>query len=171
MRLVKQLLSLLLILWAAVILLAPKSALYHWMEHRLQPEGIILDHEAFHATPIGFGLSDARLLIHGVPVGTFPHIRLRSFLIYSELTTGKLIPDASLRRRFPVRLDRARAVYVLWHPRTILLTLSGSFGTFRGQVDLKNRHIRLRLEKVGKIDPIRAYLRRDKKGWYYERSF
>jgi len=171
MRLVKQLLSLLLILWAAVILLAPKSALYHWMEHRLQPEGIVLDHEAFHATPIGFGLSDARLLIHGVPVGTFPYIRLRSFLIYSELTTGKLIPDASLRQRFPVRLDRAKAVYVLWHPLTVFLTVTGSFGTFRGRLDLKERRIKLHLEKIGKIAPIRAYLRRDRKGWYYEQKF
>ena len=171
MRLVKQLLSLFLILWAATILLAPKSDLYHWIEHRLQSERILLDHEVFHATPIGFRLSNARLFVYGVPVGTFSHIRVRSLLVYSELETGKLIPDKSFRQILPVQLNRVRAVYVLWHPRTVFLAATGSFGMFRGIVDLKKRQIRLRLEKIGKIDQIKAYLHKDKKGWYYEQRF
>ena len=171
MQMVKRVLLILLIAWGAVILLAPKKELYYLLERQLQKQGIILAQEKLTETPLGLKVEEAKLYLEGVEFGKIDRISLWTLLVYTQVDVKSFQPASRVRKLLNLELSRARIRYALWHPSRMKVEAEGSFGKTEGMIDLRKRTILLRWTKTGNLQGLKSYLKKDSKGWYYERKF
>lgn len=171
MQMVKKILVILVAFWIATILLAPKRDLYFFAQKKLQESEILLKAETIEETPFGVMLKKLRLSYNGLTLGTWKEVRIWSLIFYSEIDAKDFIPSAMLQYLFDGKIGKMRLRYSLLHPKRITLILSGTLGTARGWIDVKKRIIFLQWTKIGKLGSLQKYMKRDKRGWYYERRF
>ncbi len=171
MQMVKKIFVILVAFWIATILLAPKRDLYFFAQKKLQESEILLKAETIEETPFGVTLEKLRLSYNGLTLGTWKEVRIWSLIFYSEIDAKDFIPSAMLQYLFDGKIGKMRLRYSLLHPKRIMLILSGTLGTARGWIDVKKRIIFLQWTKIGKLGSLQKYMKRDKRGWYYERRF
>ena len=171
MQMVKRALLLLIVLWLSIILFAPKQELYYLLEERLQNSGVILNETRIDENAMGLTLEKVTLYIQGVDLGKIKQIDLWTLLFYTRIDITAFTPSPGILKIADIRLKKAHFQYAVWNPEQIRIEVEGNIGKVVGSFDLKKHLLRLRWEKTGAIDPIKPYLKRDKKGWYYERIF
>ncbi len=155
----------------AVVGFAPKKELYYLLEYRLQKEGILISGERLHDSIFTLNLDGGTLIAKGIDVGKIEHASIVTMLLYNRIDLQGFLPSRFVSKFAPIRLRHARAEYALWHPTTIRLRAEGEIGSVEGSIDLRKHLVRLHWIKVGKIGPLRPYLKRTKEGWFYEYRF
>lgn len=168
---VKRIFLLIIAVWLMLIILAPKERIYYLLEHRLSQWGIVLSGEKLHWKPFGLKITDAELYAQGIRIGKLPEADFWTLLFYSELDTGPFLLSPDIQKILDLKLSKARLVHKLWHPETVFIEAEGNFGHISGRIDLQSRKISLRLTAPGEPGVLKRYFRKDKKGWYYERTF
>lgn len=171
MQMVKKISVILLLSWGAIILLAPKKELYYLLEHRLKKQGIVLAHESLGEYPFGLNAKKADLYLEGLKLGEIERLSFWTLLFYTQMDLKSFRPSTQIRGLPIPRLRHMRVGYGLWAPGQLSVEAEGDFGVAKGTVDLRERKIRLRLVKVGDIQNIRNFLKKDSKGWRYERKY
>jgi hypothetical protein len=154
---------------AVLIFFAPKKELYHLLEHRLEKRGVILGGEALQETPFGLTIRHATLWVEGAELARIREAEVGLYLPVVRLTIRDLVPAEGMERVLPVALEEGVALYRLWRPREVALSLRGNFGKAEGSVDLADRVLRLRFEK--RPQGLEGSLKRTKEGWLYEYRF
>jgi len=171
MHLVKKTALIVAALWVSLILFAPKRELYYLLEQQLQKEGIVLSQERIHETAFGLELEGAVISVQGIELGKVKRIRVWTLLLFSQVEMERFESSPGMRKIADIELARARVWHAVWHPMSLKLEAEGSIGKVRGEIDLQKRKLRLHWQKVGEISALKPYLKKEKKGWVYERSF
>jgi len=171
MQMVKKLLLSIMVLWASIIIFAPKRELYYLLENRLQKVGVVLNGELINTTFSGFKVQKAQLYFQGIKVGEIGEIDFWTIILFSQVDLKNFVPSPGMKKLFDIRLKQAKAKHRLWHPLIVKVEAEGSFGLVDGQIDLAKRNVRIQWLKVGDIHLLKPYLKKDKKGWYYEKSY
>lgn len=171
MQVVKKSILLLLTALIAFILFAPKRELYYLLQKKLQQEGIVLDQRKIIEKPLGLHLEEVTIYWQGIELGTFRTLDAETFLLYNRLDGYAFQISPAMQRFVRLAIDHLKIRYRLWNPRHLVLEAQGSFGRIHGFYDIKERMLRVRWTRIGEIENLRPYLKRDKEGWYYERQF
>jgi len=168
---VKKILLVLILLPFLVLLLAPKTELYHLLEKRLAAQDIVISGEQVHTTPIGLSLEHPTFYLKGAPVATAQSVSLWSLLLYSRMDVEGLVFDPSFKNFVPPSVHTITLIHSVVDPLNIQGTLTDPKMMGTGTIDLKERSATLHVSKLPGDSPLKRYLKHTKGGWVYESKF
>jgi hypothetical protein len=150
----------------------PKQELYFTLENELAKQDIEINEQSIEEGVFSLNLIKPVIYVKGIKIATVEKINIFTLLFYNNINIRSVHLDDSLRSFSPQTIDFANISYSLFSPFTVNIDANGSFGLLEGSANLNERNIRLDFSETTKaIDPIRANLKKDEKGLYYERSF
>lgn len=168
---VKKSILILLTILLSLIVFAPKRELYYLLESNLLKYDIIIHNEALKDGFFDLKIEHPELYFKGIQIAKIEEISLFSLLVYSQLKAKGVNIDDSLRSWMPEKIDTLKVNYEWMHPKSIALSMEGSFGVADGYIELNQRTIHMDLTKEGSLGPLKSLLKKGEKGWYYEASF
>jgi len=171
MQMVKKIFIMLLVIWAALLVFMPKQEIYYQLEKELAKNEIKINEKSIEEGWFSLTLNQVTVYAKGVKVATVEKIDFFTVLFYSKIELRSFLLDDSLRSVAPSATEQAVLSHSLLSPRSIAVDANGSFGTIVGKIDLSERKIHIDFTEPKEIEMIREQLKKDEKGWYYERSF
>jgi len=171
MQMVKKSLIVLFVLWFTILFFMPKRALYHKLEAVLLQNDIKINEKNIEEGLFSLTLHDAKVYVKGIQLATVEKIDFFSLLFYTNVEVEKLILDESLKNVAPTQIDEIEVTHAIWNPLNLSLEAQGSFTAIEGQVSLVDRNMRVDFNETKNIEMIKASLKQDEKGWFYETSF
>ena len=171
MQMVKKSIIVLVITWAAVIILMPKQELYYMLEKELSKHEIILNEQELDEGMFSLRLKQVTVYFKGINVAMIEEMKLTTLLFYSCVKVESLQVDDSLKTMVPQNTKEARVKHSVLSPLKLFVEANGSFGAMEGSIDLSERNIRLDFNESKHLEMLKPQLRKEEKGWVYETSF
>ncbi len=168
---VKKIFIVLFVIWFGILLFMPKQELYYKLEQELAKEGIKINESQIEESLFSLTLKNADLYVKGIKIATVERVTLLTLLFYSKVELKELMLDDSLKHMAPQRIEDALLTYTLLSPVKLSIYAEGSFGTLKGDADLKERKVHLDFVEEKEIGVIKPMLKKGETGWYYETSF
>ncbi|HIP28386.1 MAG TPA: hypothetical protein EYG82_04350 [Sulfurovum sp.] len=171
MQMVKKSLIVLFVLWFTILFFMPKRALYYKLEAVLLQNDIKINEKNIEEGLFSLTLHDSKVYVKGIQLATVEKIDFFTLFFYTNVEVEKLILDESLKNVAPTQIDEVEVTHAIWNPLNLSLDAQGSFGGIEGQVSLVDRHMRVDFNETKNIEMLKANLKQDEKGWFYETSF
>ena len=171
MQVVKNILLVIVTFWFALLLFMPKIDLYYTLENKLIKKGIETNEKSVKEGVFSLVLEEADTYVQGIKVVRLNEVNIFTLLFYSKIHVSGVSIDDSLKSFMPGTVDNAVATHSVLSPFKVFVRLNGSFGLADGIVNLKSKKMRLNFKDSKKLNGIKKQLRKDEKGWYYEKSF
>ena len=168
---VKNIFIALCIIWFALLVFMPKRELYYKLEKELAKEEIIISGEKIEEGLFSLTLKEPSVYLKGIKIATIKEIDLFTLLFYTKIELTTLLLDDSLKAMVPQQTEYIVLSHSLLSPLQVLIDAQGLFGTVNGHADLTERKLTIDFIEVKEIGMIKSKLKRDEKGWHYERSF
>ena len=169
MQVVKQIVIVLILLPFAVMFFMPKKELYYLLEKKLHKQNIMISGEVLEEGILSLTVEHPVLSFSGASLATAKSITLWSILFYSKADFEGLVVAEGLPTKFSIK--ELTATHSVLSPMKIAIAGESSLGTVQGQVNLGTQTVHLDLSKGGSNKAISKYLKKSKKGWYYESKF
>ena len=171
MQVVKKILGALFIFMVAVIVWMPRTELYFKLEHILSQKGVYLNEKSISDGLVSLEIQESQVYFEGISLATIQQSQLITLLLWNRLEIDGVVVDDGFSDRLPKEVKHISLVYSLLAPQKIAIEAVGTFGRLEGSILLDERKIYLELVEVAEIKKIKPYLKKGKKGWYYEISF
>ena len=171
MQMVKNIFIALCIIWFALLVFMPKRELYYKLEKELAKQEIIISGEKIEEGLFSLTLKEPSVYLKGIKIATIKEISLFTLLFYTKIELETLLPDDSLKAMVPQQTEYIVLSHSLLSPLQVLIDAQGLFGTVNGYADLKERKLTIDFIEAKEIGMIKSRLKKDEKGWHYERSF
>jgi len=168
---VKNILIALCIIWFALLVFMPKRELYYQLEKELAKEEIIISGEKIEEGWFSLTLKEPSVYVKGIKIATIEEIDIFTLLFYTKVELKTLLLDKSLKAIAPQHTEYIVLSHSLLSPLQVLLDAQGEFGAIKGYADLRKRKMSLDFIEAKEIGIIKSQLKKDEKGWHYERSF
>lgn len=157
--------------WFSVLLFMPKAELYYTLEKTLAEQDIKLNEQSIDEGLFSLSVKDVTVYVKGIALAHVEELDFFTLLFYSSLDIRNLQVDEALHTKVPASTKEATFTHSLLFPLTVSVDANGSFGVIEGNVNLLDKEVRIDFVEVGNINMIQAYLKKDEKGWFYEKSF
>jgi hypothetical protein len=164
---VKKILFTSLLLWFALIIFMPKEELYFGLERALAKQGIEINEGMIEEGMFGLVLKDVSLYAEGVKVATAKRISLFTLLAYSKIKIEEFQTDSGLRSILSVHLKKTVLYHSLLNPVNVYFKSIGDTGEIEGYLSLREHKAYFTFSDEKKSKPLKKFLKKDKKGWYY----
>ena len=169
MQMVKNIVIFLILLPLVVVVFAPKKELYFLLEKRLYEKNIVISNEELDEGWLGLTIVNPDIYYNGAIIATAEKIELWSLLLYTKVDFINLKIAEGLPTE--ASIQSVNVVHSILDPMNIKIDALSSLGSIEGRVSLSDRKVRLDIAKDGNIKAFAKYLKRDKKGRYYESKF
>ena len=170
MRLVRNLSIFLLALYLGIILFMPKSNLYYKAEELLKKQGIVIGNEELKSSLVGLKVMHPVAYYQGLDVARASIIDAKVLLFVNTLSVED-IELLGVAKNLNIDIKSLKANHSILNPFYIKLNINGSFGVATGYVDLNSKVVHIDIIEPKDINPIKRYLKKAQKGWYYESKF
>lgn len=170
-KIIRNILLGIIILWLAIIGFMPKKALYYKLEEVLSAYDIKMNEGEIQEGFLDLKVRDITLYYQGINVAKIEELHLFTLLLYTKIELANLELDDFLKDKAPAMTEKARVLYSVEHPLDILIDAKGSFGVIRGRGNLQTRKLRIDFLEKKETQTIESFLKINEKGWYYEKSF
>ncbi len=149
----------------------PKKNIYFYIEKELNKNRVLIYNEKIKETPIELDIKDGIINYQGLDIAKFNDINFKPYLFINTLKAKgiKLLDIA--KEALDLEIDSIVLKETLLKPFIITIQADGNFGKAIGYIDLKNRLIHIEIVDAQNILNLKRFLRKNKKGWYYERKF
>lgn len=171
MQMVKNTLIFILVLWLSLIIFMPKKALYYKLEEELLKQDIKLNEKMIDEGLFSLKIEDMSVYIKGINIASIKEINLFTLLIYTHISIESIGLDESFRAMMPQDIKMSNIYHTIDSPMDLVVDINSSIAQIDGIVDLKSRKVRLDIKESSNIAIIKSLLKKDDKGWYYEKSF
>ncbi len=171
MRLVKYILTFIVAFYLGFILFMPKVNLYYKAEELLKKQGVVVDNEELRATPINLKLMHPIAYYQGVDFARASIINITPLLLVNSLEAENIELLGVAKKFLNVSISKLKANHSVLKPFIVKLNIDGSFGIASGYIDLKSKVVHLDIIEEKDIKPIKKFLKKGQKGWYYESKF
>ena len=172
MQMVKNFFIGIIVFLFAIVLFMPKQELYFKLENYLSSaHNIKINEKKIEENLFSLSIYDADIYVKGLKIAKIEKIDFFSILFYNTLTFEQLSLDKSLKSIASVDANATRVNYAIWNPLQIAISSKGSFGGAKGQIEIKDKHLRVDFNDSSEIQALKSKLKKDEKGWYYEASF
>jgi len=171
MQMVKKGLIYSLVILFSLALFAPKRELYYLLEGYLLRQDIIIDDEEIRSGLLSLKLEHPVLYVKGIELARVKEISLHTLLFYTYAAASGIVPDRSLKRLLPGKIEDISLRYQLLDPLRIRVKLKGDFGTANGYIAIRERKVHLDFSDIQRLKGLRSMLKKGEKGWYYETTF
>lgn len=171
MQMVKKYLLWAFLFWFALLFFMPKAELYYALERELATQDIRLNEASIESGLLYMTIRDVDVYVKGVEVANIESIHFYTLLGYSTVTLSEITVDDLLKSQVPSSITEVAASHNIFSPLSLSLDANGSFGVAEGELSLLDGTLRVDLLETKEISTLKAYLKQDEKGWYYETSF
>jgi len=171
MQVVKNILLIIVTFWFAILLFMPKIDIYYTLENELSKQGIEINEKSIGEGVFSLLLEEVDVYVQGIKVVRVDEVNIFTLLFYSSLNIDAIKIDDSLKSFIPGTVDNVVVSHSIVSPFKVYINIIGSFGLADGTIDLTNNIVRLNFEDSEKLNSIKKELKKDEKGWYYEKSF
>jgi len=171
MQMVKKSAFIILAVWFSVLLFMPKAELYYTLEKTLAEQDIKLNEQSINEGLFSLSIKDVTVYVKGIALAHVEELDFFTLLFYSSLEVLNLQVDEALHAKVPATTKEAVFTHSLLSPLSVSVDANGSFGTVEGQANVLDKEVRIDFVEVGNIGMIQPYLKKDEKGWFYEKSF
>jgi len=171
MQVVKKIFFSLVVLWIAILFFMPKQMLYYKLEEVLAKNDIKINEKRVEEGLFSLKLYDSKVFVKGIELAFVKEIDFFTLLFYTKVNIENLELDVSLKNMAPTQIDTATATYALWNPTNLGIDAQGPFGGIDGNAALLNHTLRLDFNETTQIQVLKANLKQDEKGWFYETTF
>jgi len=166
MQMVKRLFGgfflLIILLW----LVSPKQELYFLLEKELKKNDIIISNERFVDRWYGLEIYDADIYVKGIKIAKAESLKLYIFFLYNKLTLDGVKTEID-----PKSIETTTVVFNVIKPYKVAIKSSGSFGLIEGGIYIMKKKLILRVKEPKDIRAFKKFLKKDKKGDYYEKYY
>jgi len=170
MQMVKKIIGGFFLLLIFLVVFAPKEQIYYLLEKKLyQEDKIVISDEKFHDNLLGFSIENANIYFEDIYIAKIESLNLKMFFLYNQLTINSVTTDKGMQKILPKSIDNLSATYSILQPDKVIIKGVGSFGELQGYIDINKVFIRIVNPK--NISSLRQFLKKDKEGFYYEKSF
>lgn len=171
MQMVKKSALIFLAIWFSVLLFMPKAELYYTLEKTLAKKDIKLNEKSIDEGIFSLTVKDVTVYVKGIALANIEELDFFTILFYSSLDIVNLQVDEALHAKVPATTKEAHVTSSIISPFSLSVDANGSFGTIEGGINMMDKEVRIEFVEVGDISMIQAYLTKDEKGWFYEKSF
>ena len=171
MQMVKKTVGGFFLLLIFLVIFAPKQQIYYLVEKQLAKDDIVISNEEFSDNLLGFSIKHANIYIKGIKMAQVKSLDFDIFFLYNKISIESIKTDKGIQNIVPKSIDNLTAVFTIIKPYKIAIEGNGSFGQVRGGFYLNMNKLFLRLVKTKDINMFKKFLKRDKEGLYYEKSF
>ena len=171
MQMVKKTITLLAVIWLALLVLMPKEELYFKLEQALAEKGIKINEKSIDEGLFTLTLNEADVYAKGIKIASIEKTSFFTLLFYTKVALGKVQIDESFKNMLPTQIEEATATHGIWNPMHVEIHAQGGFGAADGMVAFSKRTVRLDFNQTLGIEMLKSQLKQDEKGWYYETSF
>jgi hypothetical protein len=171
MRLVKYILTFIATLYLGAVLFMPKSNLYYKAEELLNKQGVVIDNEEVRSSLINLKIMHPVAYYQGVDFARASMIKVTPLLFINTLEAENIELLSVAKKFLNISITTLKANHTILNPFNIKLNIVGNFGTASGYIDLKEKVIHIDIIEPKDINSIKKFLKKGKKGWYYESKF
>jgi len=171
MQVVKKIFFSLVVLWIAILFFMPKQMLYYKLEEVLAKNDMKINEKRVEEGLFSLKLYDSKIFVKGIELASIKEIDFFTLLFYTKVNIKDLELDGSLQNMAPTQIATSSVTHALWNPINLSMDAQGPFGGIDGTVALMNRSLRLDFNETTQIQMLKANLKQDEKGWFYETTF
>ncbi len=171
MRVVRDIFLFLLTFYIAIVAFMPKTELYYYLEKKLKEKGVVIYNEKFKETPLALDISNGIISYQGLDVARFSLITFKPYLFLNTLEAKNIELLDMAKKALDVDIESLKAKHTILKPFIINLDIVGSFGEAKGYIELKEHLVHIDILTPKNIKPLKRFLRKGEKGWYYESRF
>lgn len=171
MQMVKKSIGGFFLLLLFLLLFSPKQEIYYLLEKQLEKDGIVISNEKFSDTLFGLTIYDADIFVKGINMAKVKSLKLNIFFLYNQLSIEKIETDKGIHKIAPKSIDTLTATLSILKPYKVAVDAVGSFGSLKGGYYINKNKIFLRPYNTKDIKKFKKFLKKDKKGFFYEKFF
>jgi hypothetical protein len=168
---VKKIIFIMLTVWVGFLLFMPKAEFYYTLEKKLSLKDIYLNEDQIDEGLFTLNVKNITVYAKGIEIAHIKEVSFFTFLFYNSLKAKDIKLDEMLSANAPITIDSLKAIYILARPFTVTLEGNGSLGEIDGKINVLHKNIHMDLMKIKNINTLKPFLKKDKRGWYYEKSF
>ncbi len=168
MRLVRNSIFTLLFIIVGFIVFMPKVELYYKAEQLLKKQGIVIDNEEIKSNPAALKILHPVVYFRGVDVARASVVELKPLLFVNRLKAENIELLNVAKNFLNISINSLVANHTIFKPYYIKLNIDGNFGVASGYIDLKSKIIHIDIVEPKDINSIKKFLKKGKKGWFYE---
>jgi len=168
---VKKSIGIIVAVWFTLLVFMPKEEMYYKIEERLAKQDITLNEKRIEEGLFSLQVKDITVYVKGIALAHIDEIDFFTLLIYNTLHIDNLIVDEVLASKVPTQTKKATFTHQIFSPLAVSMDANGSFGYAEGTVDLNHKQIHIDFLKEKDIEMIKPFLKKGKKGNFYEKSF
>jgi hypothetical protein len=158
---------LILFLW----IFAPKQEIYYLLEKNLATKGIVISNEKFKEGLWGIEITNADIYLEGINIAKAASLEMDLFFLYNQLRLSSVTTDKGIHNYAPKSIKNLSVTFSILKPYKIAIEGDGSFGSVTGGLYFDRHKLLLRFKNIKDIQAFKKFLKKDKKGLYYEKSY
>ena len=138
----------------------PKTNLIYFIQKELSKQNIYLNTD-ISSHLFSITLNKSTLYYNGINTANIDDIEIYPFILYNKITINNI--------KFNIgnyKIKKLKIIYNVFSPKKASVTANSNIGNIRGYIDIINKKIFLRFNKVQKAS-IKKLLKKDKKGYFY----
>ena len=159
----KKILIFLIGFYIGVIVFIPKDNIYFTIQKYLSKEKIYINSN-IKSNILDLSLNNSIVYYNGMDLIRFKSIKAFLFLFFNEIKANKIKLNLGNYIIYHLRL-----IYYIFNPTNILIKGDSNFGKIDGKIDLLKRYVKVYIKLTN--NNLKAFLRKDKKGYYYYAKF
>ena len=171
MQVVKKIFIGIFVIWFAILAFMPKTELYYLLEKELVKYDVKLNEKSIDEGIFSLKLNGVKLFVKGIHIADIKEIKVMTFLGYTTFNVKDIVVDELLTSQAPKEIKNIDIVHSVMDIEHINIDANGSIGEVNGTVSLVEKKLRVDFKNSKKIYRFKNYLKKDKRGWYYEKTF
>jgi len=171
MQMVKKILLGMFVTWIGFLAFMPKTELYYLLEKELVKNDIRLNEKSIDEGIFSLSLKGVTLFAKGIHIANIEEIKIMTLLGYTHLSVEGVTFDALLKGQAPKKIKNIDISHSVLSLTNIDIEGNGTMGELEGVVRLSDRKVRINFKEGTNLNSLRTFLKKDKKGWYYEKAF
>jgi len=171
MQMVKKSILIFFAVWFVLLMFMPKAELYYTLEKVLEKQDIKLNEKSIDEGLFSLSIKDVTVYVKGIALANIEELNFFTILFYNKLSVENLQVDEVLQTKVPSLTKEAIFSHTILAPLTVSVDANGSFGSVEGEISLKDENVHIKFIEAKEIGMLKDVLKKDEKGWFYEKAF
>ena len=172
MQIIKNILVIILATILSIIIFAPKDRLYFMLEEQLREQSqMVISNEKLNNGLFGLEIENGDISIKGIELIKFDLIDISSFIFSSSIKIENIKIDKSISSMLPISEFNATISHNVISPMQIGIDISSGDITQKATLKMiEDGLIQIRIDDINSTKWLKAFMKQDENGWYYETS-
>jgi len=157
-------LTIIISFFIGIIIFMPKENLFFTLQKELKKENIYIN-TTTSSNLFNLHLKDSSIFVNGINIAKIKNTDILPLIFFNQINIKNIKIDFN-----KLNINNLTLTYSILNPLYINIKGKSDFANIIGDIDLKNRKIKIYLLNLTN-NTIKSFLRKDKKGYFYAQQF